>query len=103
MLPTLSWHTVLGGVQVAAYTNGRTVVTEHDALLLQYVAWSRPEDQKRVYDWLLASMAVDSDLKQTNYLLASLFGRTCHSLDVRTAVATRARLPTASRDVGSSG
>jgi AAA lid domain len=72
-------------MQVAAYTNGRTVVSDHDALLLQYVVWARPEEQERVYDWLLARLAADSDLKQTNYLLASLFGRTCHALDVRPA------------------
>ena len=71
-------------VQVAAYTNGREHVTEHDVLLLQYVIWTRPEDQDRVYDWLLSRLAADTDLKQTNYILASLFGRTCHALNVRT-------------------
>lgn len=70
---------------MAAYTNGRSVVSEFDALLLQYIIWSRPEDQVRVYDFLLARMAADSDLKQANYLLSSLFGRTCHSLDVRSS------------------
>jgi hypothetical protein len=73
-------------VQVAAYTNGRGAVTEYDALLLQYVLWSRPEDQERVYDWLLSRLAADGDIKQTNYLLASLFGRTCHALEVRSQV-----------------
>lgn len=81
--PTCTYPALLLRMQVAAYTNGRSVVTDHDALLLQYVLWSRPEEQDRVYDWLLSRLAADSDQKQTNYLLSSLFGRTCHALDVR--------------------
>lgn len=69
--------------QVAAYANERTVVTEYDALLLRHVMWSRPEDSERVYDWLLGRLAADSDLRQSNYLLSSLFARTCHALQVR--------------------
>ena len=38
-----------------------------------------------MYDWLLSRLAANTDLKQTNYILASLFGRTCHAHDVRTA------------------
>lgn len=68
---------------MAAYSAGRTAVNEYDALLMRYVLWTRPEDQAQVYDWLLARLAVAGDLKQSNYLLASLFGRTCHALDVR--------------------
>lgn len=57
-------------------------MTEHDCLLLQHVMWSRPEDCEKIYDWLLSNMSVDSEMRQSNYLLASLFGRTCHSLQV---------------------
>jgi hypothetical protein len=70
-------------LQVAAFTAGRTAVNEYDALLMRHVLWSRPEDQDAIYDWLLGRLAVSGDLKQSNYLLASLFGRTCHALDVR--------------------
>jgi hypothetical protein len=70
------------GLQVAAFTAGRTAVSEYDALLMRNVLWSRPEDQDAIYDWLLGRLAVSGDLKQSNYLLASLFGRTCHALDV---------------------
>jgi hypothetical protein len=60
-------------------------VSEYDALLMRHVLWSRPEDQDAIYDWLLSRLAASGDLKQSNYLLASLFGRTCHALDVRFA------------------
>lgn len=73
-------------VQVAAYTNGRTSVTLQDTLLLRHMLWSRPEDEERIHDWLVARLAAQgSSEKQVNYLLSSLFGRTCHSMQARPA------------------
>jgi MoxR-like ATPase len=70
----------VGMMQVAAYTSGRTVVSELDCLLLQHVLWQRPEEAERIYDWLLTSMAADDGLQQVQYLLAGMFGRACRSL-----------------------
>jgi len=67
-------------MQVAAYTSGRAVVSELDCLLLQHVLWQRPEEDERIYDWLLTSMAADDGLQQVQYLLAGMFGRACRSL-----------------------
>ena len=47
-------------MQVAAYTNGRTLVSEYDLLLLQHVLWQRPEEAQRVADYLLGQLASDS-------------------------------------------
>lgn len=71
-------------VQVAAYTNGRSSVMLQDTLLLRHMLWSRPEDEDRIHDWLVQRLATSgSSEKQVNYLLSSLFGRTCHSMQVR--------------------
>eukprot|EP00892_Ulva_mutabilis_P012353 jgi/Ulvmu1/9490/UM052_0060.1 len=68
-------------LQVAAYTNGRTVVTLHDTLLLRHMLWSRPEDEERIHDWLLQRLAAQGGSeRQVGFLLSSLFGRTCHSM-----------------------
>lgn len=67
-------------MQVAAYCNGRTSVSEFDCLLLQHVLWQRPEQAARVADWLLASLAVDNVVKQVQYLLTGIFSRTCKAL-----------------------
>jgi hypothetical protein len=69
-------------VQVVAYTNGRSMVTPLDTLMLRHILWSRPEDGDRIYDWLLSRIASGGTDVQSNYLLSSLFGRTCHALQV---------------------
>ena len=46
--------------QVAAYTNGRDMVSEYDLLLLQHVLWQRPEEAQRIADYLLGQLASDS-------------------------------------------
>jgi hypothetical protein len=75
--------THLVAMQVAAYTNGRAQVSLVDTLLLRHMMWSRPEDEDRVYEWLIKRLSFQAgDEKQVNYLLSSLFGRTCHSLQV---------------------
>lgn len=69
---------------MAAYTNGRTVVTLQDTLLLRHILWSRPEDEERIHDWLIQRLAAQGGSeRQVGYLLSSLFGRTCHSMQVQ--------------------
>ena len=69
--------------QVAAYTDGRDAVHPVDTLLLRHMMWSRPEDAERVHDWLVKRLAAQAgDEKSVNYVLSSLFGRTCHALQV---------------------
>ncbi len=64
-------------VQVSAYTNGRSTVSEYDCLLLQNVLWQRPDEAQRIGDWLLAQLAADDGIKQMQYLLA---GKRWHRL-----------------------
>lgn len=64
-------HISLLSVQVAAYTNGRSCLSEHDCLLLRHVLWQRPEEEERIYDWLLSRLAEEDTLQQPAYLLSS--------------------------------
>jgi len=66
-------------LQVSAYTNGRSQVSEVDCLLLQHVLWNRPDLCERIYDWVLGQLAVDDGLKQVQYLLSGMFGRACRA------------------------
>ena len=77
-------------MQVAAYTDGRSRLAEHDCLLLRHVLWQRPEEWERIYDWLLAALAADDGLQQMQYLLSGMFGRACKSLADAPAVAALA-------------
>ncbi len=43
--------------QVAAYTSGRSRVSEYDCLLLRHILWQRPDEAERIYDWLLKWVA----------------------------------------------
>ncbi|GIM15029.1 hypothetical protein Vretimale_17901 [Volvox reticuliferus] len=67
-------------LQVAAYCNGRDIVTEYDCLLLQHVLWQRPEQSDRIHDWIISQLSIDDGLKQVQYLLGGLFSRACRSL-----------------------
>ena len=55
---------------MAAYTNGRTSVSEYDCLLLRHILWQRPEESERIYDWVINALASDDGLKQPQYLLS---------------------------------
>jgi MoxR-like ATPase len=44
-------------MQVAAYTNGREVVSVYDCLLLQHVLWHRPGERGRVLQWLMGRLS----------------------------------------------
>lgn len=67
-------------MQVAAYTNGREVVSVYDCLLLQHVLWNRPEESERIADWMLGQLANDNGMQQMQYLLSGMFGRACKAL-----------------------
>jgi MoxR-like ATPase len=68
-------------LQVAAFTNGRSRLSESDCLLLQHVLWQRPEEAERIYDWLIERLASDDGTSQSQYLLSSMFGRACRALE----------------------
>lgn len=67
-------------MQVAAYCNGRSSVTEYDALLLEHVLWAAPETAPKIADWLLAQLAADDGMRQVDYLLSGIFSRACKAL-----------------------
>ena len=62
-------------LRVAAYTNGRSAVSEFDCLLLANVLWQRPSESNVIRDWILERLAQDRGVDQVQYLLAGLFGR----------------------------
>ncbi|CAL6269812.1 unnamed protein product [Bathycoccus prasinos] len=66
-------------LRVAAYTDGRSVVSDFDTLLLAHVLWQRPGESAMVQDWILERLAKERGVKQVQYLLAALFGRACRS------------------------
>lgn len=66
-------------LRVAAYTDGRTIVSDFDTLLLAHVLWQRPGESAMVQDWILERLAKERGVKQVQYLLAALFGRACRS------------------------
>lgn len=70
----------VGLMQVAAYCNGRSQVTEYDCWLLQHVLWQRPEESQKIADWVLGQLAVDDGVKQVRYLISGLFSRACKCL-----------------------
>jgi MoxR-like ATPase len=66
-------------LRVAAYTNGRAMVSEFDCLLLANILWQRPSEANVVRDWILERLAQDRGVDQVQYLLAGLFGRACRA------------------------
>eukprot|EP00877_Chromochloris_zofingiensis_P000807 jgi/Chrzof1/10727/Cz05g10070.t1 len=70
----------VGLLQVAAYCNGRDVVTEYDCLLLEHILWQQPEQANRIADWVLSQLAVDDGIKQVHFLLSGAFSRACKAL-----------------------
>ena len=40
-------------LKVAAWTSGRSSVSEYDCLLLQHTFWQRPEDSDKIFRWLI--------------------------------------------------
>ncbi|GAX85774.1 hypothetical protein CEUSTIGMA_g13189.t1 [Chlamydomonas eustigma] len=68
-------------LQVAAYCDGRTVVSREDLLMLKHVLWQDPQHVDKVYDWLLKQVSADSGFKQLDSLFQSLFLRMCESLE----------------------
>ena len=66
-------------LRVAAYTNGRSAVSEFDCLLLANVLWQRPSESNVIRDWILERLAQDRGVDQVQYLLAGLFGRACRA------------------------
>eukprot|EP00951_Prasinocladus_malaysianus_P006203 scaffold44029_cov39-Prasinocladus_malaysianus.AAC.1 len=64
--PWVASYEPLSHLHVAAYTNGRSSVTEVDCLLLQHVLWDRPDLADRIYDWILGQLAIDDGLKQVS-------------------------------------
>eukprot|EP00854_Cymbomonas_tetramitiformis_P006501 gene6501-7794_t len=70
---------VVSLLRIAAYTSGRTTVSEIDCLLLQHTLWQRPEQAEIIREWVLHRMAQDKDATQIQYLFTGLFQRTCHA------------------------
>eukprot|EP00879_Flechtneria_rotunda_P016353 GHRR01017110.1.p1 GENE.GHRR01017110.1~~GHRR01017110.1.p1 ORF type:complete len:436 (+),score=134.72 GHRR01017110.1:170-1477(+) len=62
-------------MQVAAFCDGRDMVTEYDCLLLEHILWQRPEHAPKIADWLLSHLAVDDGMKQvcSNTIAVTLY------------------------------
>eukprot|EP00957_Ditylum_brightwellii_P067109 5093578-Ditylum_brightwellii.AAC.1 len=69
-------------LKIAAWTSGRSSVSEYDCLLLQHTFWQRPEDAEKIFRWLIERIGESgAGLKQAQYLLAELYNRACRQED----------------------
>lgn len=64
-------------MQVAAYTDGRNLVTQYDCILLQHIFWNQPDESERIYEWLLGRIVFDDNIAQVQFLISGIFGRAC--------------------------
>jgi MoxR-like ATPase len=56
-------------LQVAAYTSGRSSVSQYDCLLLQHVLWQRPDECERISDHIIKHFASNEKaVEQTDYI-----------------------------------
>ena len=60
-------------LRVAAYTDGRSVVSDFDTLLLAHVLWQRPGESAMVQDWILERLAKERGVSKFNISCAALF------------------------------
>eukprot|EP00889_Picochlorum_renovo_P000748 jgi/Picre1/27778/NNA_000742.t1 len=68
-------------MQVAAYADGRSHVSESDCLLLEYVMGNKPDDSEKVRRKVLDILASDIGMQQCELLFLGLFGRSCNALE----------------------
>ena len=66
-------------LRVAAYTNGRAMVSEFDCLLLANILWQRPSEARCGQRLDPRATRAGSRVDQVQYLLAGLFGRACRA------------------------
>lgn len=68
-------------MQVAAFADNRSQVSEADTLLLEFVMGNRPDDSQKVRSKVLDILASDLGMQQCELLFLGLFGRACTVLD----------------------
>ena len=68
-------------MQVAAFADNRSQVSEADTLLLEFVMGNRPDDSQKVRSKVLDILASDLGMQQCELLFLGLFGRACTALD----------------------
>ena len=67
-------------LQVAAHADGRDVVCEADALLLEHVFGQRPDDARKVRDFVLDAIASDAGLLRAELAFLGAFGRAARAI-----------------------
>ena len=67
-------------LQVAANADGRAAVGEYDCLLLEHVFGQRPDDARKVKDFILETVGSDPGLTQAELVLLALYGRAARAL-----------------------
>ena len=67
-------------LQVAAHADGRSSVGEYDCLLLEHVFGQRPDDARKVRDFVLETVGSDPGLTQAELVLLALYGRAARAL-----------------------
>lgn len=67
-------------LQVAAFADGRASVGEYDCLLLEHVFGQRPDDSRKVRDFVLETVGSDPGLTQAELVLLALYGRAARAL-----------------------
>ncbi|GBF89830.1 hypothetical protein Rsub_02534 [Raphidocelis subcapitata] len=77
-------------LQVIAFADGRSEANEYDALLLEHVFGSRPDDATKVRARVLDIISSDPGLQQTELVFLGLFGRACRLLETPPSAADAA-------------
>lgn len=67
-------------LQVAAFADGRGSPNEFDCLLLEHVFGQRPDDSRKVRDFVLETIGSDPGLTQAELVLLALYGRAARAL-----------------------
>ena len=83
----------VGLLRTAAWSDGRSVVSRRDAMLLRHVLWQRPGESAAIGEWLVGALADDAadggggngtgssnalgGVGAPSYLFGGLFGRAC--------------------------
>merc|ERR1712093_693653 len=64
-------------LKVVAFTNGRVQVSTFDCLLLQHCLWHKPEEQERIFEFILSKMSADEEMPNFEVIMQRTFARCC--------------------------
>jgi len=64
-------------LKVAAYTNGRLEISPFDCLLMQHCLWEKPEEQERIFEFILDQLSANEEVPNFEVVMQRIFARCC--------------------------